>query len=658
MRFISQYRGCLYQYSMRTRFKMGKDVKPHDMMKASIGRFHPVFLKDDSNDAKIIQLSNVLNKLKIDLSLKNGFIYFLDEAVVPYNHHMTIDNMPIDYDPIVNSSLHEMKEKNTLGNDINKRNILIISIIEKFIDKISKCSTDEVKKQCDWICSIKDRPANSLDEALQRILFINQIIWQTDHLLNGLGRLDKVLNRFSNCDTSDSIYRFLKTLHCYYEYKSNAILGDTGQVIILGGIEPDGSYFYNSITIKFIKCLKELRNPDPKALLRVSKKMPDELLSVAIDCIATGCGSPLLSNDDIVIPAIEHFGYEHIDACNYGVSACWEPLSIGNSLEQNNLFDIEFGKVFVDTYCDPSFSRCHNIDEVINLYIYHLKKHLQGLCKKLENVVLEKDPICSLLNISCYNNDKDMADGGSKYNNFGLLSVGLASAVNSLINIKEHIFENNDVTLNDYANCLKANYVDNEELRKLFSKNENGFGSNNDYAIFLTSKIIDSVAECLKTFKNRFNGRVKFGLSSPAYVNSGKRVGATGDGRFSGMPFGTHISRESRNSLLDIMEFAGSLNYYGLKSNGNVVDVMIQPSLVSYNKDKFTHYVKSCINIGVFQMQFNVLSYQQLIDAKVHPEKYPNLIVRVWGFSAYFKDLPEEYQQALIDRVKQSEGII
>jgi formate C-acetyltransferase len=52
----------------------------------------------------------------------------------------------------------------------------------------------------------------------------------------------------------------------------------------------------------------------------------------------------------------------------------------------------------------------------------------------------------------------------------------------------------------------------------------------------------------------------------------------------------------------------------------------------------------------------NVLSYSQLIDAKAHPERYPDLIVRVWGFSAYFKDLPDEYKDYIIERALKNEG--
>lgn len=51
----------------------------------------------------------------------------------------------------------------------------------------------------------------------------------------------------------------------------------------------------------------------------------------------------------------------------------------------------------------------------------------------------------------------------------------------------------------------------------------------------------------------------------------------------------------------------------------------------------------------------NVVDSKTLIEAKKHPEAFPNLIVRVWGFSAYFKDLPDEYKDLLIDRALKAE---
>ena len=55
-------------------------------------------------------------------------------------------------------------------------------------------------------------------------------------------------------------------------------------------------------------------------------------------------------------------------------------------------------------------------------------------------------------------------------------------------------------------------------------------------------------------------------------------------------------------------------------------------------------------------MQMNVVDSKILIKAKENPEEFPNLIVRVWGFSAYFNDLPEEYQDLLIARALKNEG--
>ena len=80
------------------------------------------------------------------------------------------------------------------------------------------------------------------------------------------------------------------------------------------------------------------------------------------------------------------------------------------------------------------------------------------------------------------------------------------------------------------------------------------------------------------------------------------------------------------------------------------------PSFVRDNLEKFVQLMKGSINAGVFQMQMNVIDSGTLIEAKKNPAKFPNLIVRVWGFSAYFKDLPDEYQKYVIERALKNEA--
>ena len=85
---------------------------------------------------------------------------------------------------------------------------------------------------------------------------------------------------------------------------------------------------------------------------------------------------------------------------------------------------------------------------------------------------------------------------------------------------------------------------------------------------------------------------------------------------------------------------------------------MITPSFIEDNFDKMIDFLMISIKLGFFQMQMNVTSSEILIKAKANPKEYENLIVRVWGFSAYFNDLPENYKDLLIERALKNEGKI
>ena len=120
------------------------------------------------------------------------------------------------------------------------------------------------------------------------------------------------------------------------------------------------------------------------------------------------------------------------------------------------------------------------------------------------------------------------------------------------------------------------------------------------------------------------------------------------------MPYNTHISAEDAG-YTELIGFAGDLAYGGCNINGNVVDFFVQPNILSDNKEKFEIFLKGAIRRGFYQLQMNVMDSATLIEARKHPEKYKNLIVRVWGFSAYFNDLPEEYKERLIQRALNAE---
>ena len=90
--------------------------------------------------------------------------------------------------------------------------------------------------------------------------------------------------------------------------------GILGRLLFLVAISPTVNIFCNGLTEIFLKEQANLKKPDPKTFLRVGKNMPDSLLKLAVSCLTAKTGSPLFSNDEVVIPVLKGFGMPNEDA--------------------------------------------------------------------------------------------------------------------------------------------------------------------------------------------------------------------------------------------------------------------------------------------------------------------------------------------------------
>lgn len=71
-------------------------------------------------------------------------------------------------------------------------------------------------------------------------------------------------------------------------------------------------------------------------------------------------------------------------------------------------------------------------------------------------------------------------------------------------------------------------------------------------------------------------------------------------------------------------------------------------------KDLFVGYLRAWGDLGISHIQFNIVDRATLLEAQKNPEQYPDLIVRVAGYSAYFVDLSKGLQDSIIARTEQS----
>lgn len=587
---------------------------------------------------------------------------------------MMLENISIDYGKVVNSSLQEMKQKNEnlpeSSYKTSQRELLLG--IEEYLDReckqIRKSEKQEKEKTIQYLQNIKDKKAVSFEEAIQRILFFNQLLWQLGHTLNGLGRLDKILEesyyhdknhqKITRQEAKEMLKDMAKILHEKYWFKSNVLMGDTGQIIVLGGKELDGSYFCNELTYLWIEVMEELQLPDPKVLLRVTKEVPRDLMELSLRCIKTGIGCPLFSNDDVVIQKLIAFSYEKQDAYNYVTSACWEPLIASKSIDQNNMDAIVYLEPLTQLLETEEVDLLDTFPKLMEKYKQYLEQYVINFVKEINKIIWEEAPLLSLLTDNCDQKLTDIALGGAKYNHYGVTTVSLGNTVNSLYNIKKFVFEEKQYTLEALNKVRKNNFKEAPpNMVTKLKQQPNRYGTDNQEIIDLSNEIAGYLDEILTKQTNRLGGKIKFGFSSPTYIQKSEGAVASLDGRKDKEPFGVHISSDKPGlAYTELIQFASKLKYENHRFNGNVVDFMITPFFIENNFDKIVDFLMVSISLGFFQMQMNVTSSEILIKAKQNPKAYENLIVRVWGFSAYFNDLPEAYKDVLIERALKNEG--
>ena len=612
---------------------------------------------------RVAQYAKLFKSISIDVRENVRFQHWIDEDVFFINRFPLMDLASPPYQIILESSIYDLVNKNKeKKNKVEKNNFELLKCVEAYVNrivsKLSSFSNEQVVRTKNYFERMLNSKADSLEEALQRILFWSSIFWQTGHTLIGFGRLDKILapyvNDLSEKEMVELLKDFLIEVHRYYAFKSNSLMGDTGQIIILGGKDSDGHYFCNALTYGFINAIEEIRLPDPKILLRVSEQMPLELLCKAAECNATGIGCPLLSNDDIIIPALQNFGYSHKDACNYITSACWEPFCYGNSFGKLNLGTINYAQALSECLNCNALEKTSNFEDVFDLYTHFLEKEVLMKLAQVDAIKWDVNPLMSMFTDGCAQSGKDISEGGAIHSDYGLLTVGLANVVNSLLNFKYFVFDQKIISIQNIRQMVTTNFAKEETLRQRLSDSY-FWGRDENLVLDLISRITEVVKRCCLNYRNRYCGKIKVGYSSPMYMEAGAQVGALLDGRKAGLPLSVHISSKLGEPYTELVNFAGKLKYDGFWSNGSVVDFFVSPSFIKNNLEKFCSFLYSSIKIGFFQMQMNVVSSKTLIDAKDNPELYPNLIVRVWGFSAYFKDLPGQYQDLLIQRAIECE---
>ena len=505
---------------------------------------------------------------------------------------------------------------------------------------------------------IPEEPPKNFLQALQFLRLIHFAMWISGNYHNTLGRFDQYMLPFFNVNDENSLElaeEFFLACNRDSDLYQGIQMGDNGQSLMLGGLNPDGTDSWNALSDICLEASRELNLIDPKINVRVHESTPLSVYEKGTELTRLGLGFPQYSNDDVVIPALIKWGYSSADTHNYTVAACWEFIMQGCAMDIPNIDGMSFAHA-VQKSCS-NLTAFDNFDKLFEDVKCNIKQSVDSILATFSRPhYIYPSPLISLMTEGAIENAKDVSLG-SKYNNFGIHGTGISTAADSLAAVKKHVFDGNTISAEKLISALNRNFEGDDELLHTLRFESPKMGNNDYYVDEIACRLLEAFADMLEGRRNVRGGIFRPGTGSAMfYIWHGDSLPATADGRKDFEPLSANYSPSLINGCKGPVSIIKSFTTPNLERvcNGGPLTLELHDSMFKTSDavKKTSMLVKSYFNLGGHQLQLNAINREKLLDAQKNPENYRGLIVRVWGWSGYFAELDKEYQEHIIKRAE------
>ncbi len=559
-------------------------------------------------------------------------------------------------------------------------------------DAARKQELEEIARVCR---RVPRHGARSFREAVQSVFFA-QIALNLESLDNSVcpGRMDQYLHPYYLADlkkgaiTRESAKEILscfsikmsEIIPVFSRHLTNFHGGMfNGQVVTVGGVDRKGKDAANELSFIFLEIMDELRMRQPNYHARVHAGSGAKYLDRICSILASGSNSPALYNDGAIIETMTANGYRIEDARDYTAVGCVEPVCQGKSFSSTDaaIFNVplmlemalnggrRFGHLLRSGAKTMPIKKMRSMGDLTAAFEAQLRHKLAHLIEDLRAVeTANRDyhptPLTSMLLDGCLERGTCSTAGGARYNFSGVQCVAPVDTGDALRAVENAVFEDERTSLPELMSMLKKN-LPGEGLRSALRRMDK-FGNDNPRADRWTDYVIRTFARVLKDAGNNTRGgKYVMGLYSvTAHEYFGRVTGALPNGRRKGEPFASGISPENgmdRQGPTAVLNSLNSLDHR-IASNGINFNMKFTPRTLSGETGRraLGALVATYFRRGGMQVQINVMDPAVLIAARNDPERYPNLLVRVSGYSAYFNDLTPAMKDEIIRRSSLSLG--
>jgi len=264
-----------------------------------------------------------------------------------------------------------------------------------------------------------------------------------------------------------------------------------------------------------------------------------------------------------------------------------------------------------------------------------------------------------LLDLFCYGpieKGLDASHGGVEYYNLCVDGAALATVADSFAAIEQRIEKEKRLTWQELMRYLDNDFKDAEDVR-LMLRNIPRYGRGGTRADEWAVRISKTFTRLVKEKPTPSGFNMIPGLFSWASaIEMGLEVGATPNGRHAHAPIS-----HGANPDPGFMKGGGAPTAMAVAvaavqpGYGNTAPLQLDMDPVIKRDEgglaKIEALILGHFALGGTMINMNILNKQQILEAHKDPSKYPDLIVRVTGFSAYFASLSREFRQLVVDRI-------
>ena len=488
---------------------------------------------------------------------------------------------------------------------------------------------------------------------------------------SGIGRMDQMLWPYLEKDLNKGVLTLddAREIIAHFWIKGTEWIGvpnSTGdaqfyQNVILGGIDKNGNEVTNPVTYLILDVVEELHISDFPIAVRIGEKTPEKLYRRVAELQRYGGGIVAVYNEDVAIESMVKFGYPLEEAREFTNDGCWEILVPGKTsfiYTPSDMMPALFRALHLDSAEPLAYA---DFDSLYAAFVEELKRDINRVQDNMNNHskdAFNTTPLVSMFVEGCIEKGLGYNERGPEYTVNGVHYGGVTDTANSLLVLKNLVFNEGYLSLNDFADILRANWEGHEGLRRLIGKRFEFYGNDNAESDAMMVKVFNDYTEIVGQIKEREGVRRPCGISTFGREIDWRMMRkATPQGSRVGDMLATNCSPTPGT---DLKGPTAVLNSYCKMdftrcSCGATVELKVLPDSVKGENGiaALVALSKTFRQQKGFYMHIDVVDTAKLIDAQMHPEKYPNLPVRVAGWSARFTTLCKQWQDMVIQRTQQ-----